>query len=33
MLDVRDDVTSGGRLFHVLATVTGNAESPKVKFW
>jgi len=28
---VRDDVTSGGRLFHVLAAAMGNARSPMVR--
>jgi len=28
---VRDDVTSGGRLFHVLAAAIGNTRSPMVR--
>jgi len=28
-----DDVTSGGRLFHVFATVTGKARSRMVRRW
>jgi len=28
--ELRDDVTSGGRLFHVLAAVTRNARSPVI---
>ena len=27
--NVRDDVTSGSKLFHVLAAATGNARSPR----
>jgi len=31
MNSVHNDVTSGGRLFHVLAAAVGNARSPMVR--